>query len=60
MNGVQDIGEPSKPPVGVTVLEPGGKAPDFTLLDQGGDKFSLSDSLTSRTVPHLVYFCPDA
>ncbi len=42
------------------MLEPGDKAPDFTLLDQHGDKFSLSKSLKARKVPHLVYFYPKA
>src|SRR5688500_2064541 len=37
-------------------LKPGDKAPDFILLDQEGDKFSLSESLKKRKVPHLVYF----
>jgi peroxiredoxin Q/BCP len=42
------------------VLKPGDKAPDFTLLDQAGNKFSLSKSLKSRKVWHLVYFYPKA
>src|SRR5688500_13910771 len=41
-------------------LNPGDKAPDFPRLDQEGDKFSLSDSLEKRKVPHLVYFDPKA
>ena len=41
-------------------LEPGDKAPDFTLLDQHGDKFKLSASLKQHKVPHLVYFYPKA
>lgn len=42
------------------MLSPGDKAPDFTLLDQHGDAFSLSDSLQRRKVWHLVYFYPKA
>jgi peroxiredoxin Q/BCP len=42
------------------MLSPGDKAPDFTLLDQNGDAFSLSDSLQRRKVWHLVYFYPKA
>jgi peroxiredoxin Q/BCP len=41
-------------------LNPGDKAPDFTLLDQGGEPFSLSKSLKQRKAPHLVYFYPKA
>lgn len=41
-------------------LMPGDKAPDFTLLDQEGQPFSLSGSLEQRKVPHLVYFYPKA
>jgi peroxiredoxin Q/BCP len=41
-------------------LEPGDKAPDFTLLDQNGEPFSLSKSLKARKVPHLIYFYPKA
>jgi peroxiredoxin Q/BCP len=41
-------------------LKPGDKAPDFTLLDQDGEKFSLSASLKARKAPHLVYFYPKA
>ena len=36
-------------------LKPGDKAPDFTLLDQHGDKVSLG-GLKGRKVP--VYFYP--
>ena len=41
-------------------LEPGDKAPDFTLLDQNGETFSLSKSLKERKGRHLVYFYPKA
>ncbi|MDP9442122.1 MAG: thioredoxin-dependent thiol peroxidase [Actinomycetota bacterium] len=41
-------------------LKPGDKAPDFTLLDQHGQPFSLNKSLKQRKVPHLVYFYPKA
>ena len=37
------------------MLEPGDKAPDFTLLDQDGEKVKLS-SFKGRRV--LVYFYP--
>jgi peroxiredoxin Q/BCP len=40
-----------------TMLKPGDKAPDFTLLDQDGNKVKLS-SFKGRTV--LVYFYPKA
>jgi peroxiredoxin len=39
------------------VLKPGDKAPDFTLLDQNGNPFKLSQSLR-REVWHLIYFYP--
>src|SRR5438067_11248484 len=39
------------------MLKPGDKAPDFTLLDQSGDKVKLS-SFKGRKV--LVYFYPKA
>jgi hypothetical protein len=39
------------------MLKPGDKAPDFTLLDQDGNPFTLSKSLR-RKVRHLVYFYP--
>jgi peroxiredoxin Q/BCP len=42
------------------VLEVGDKAPDFTLLDQNGEAFSLSKSLKATKAPHLVYFYPKA
>jgi thioredoxin-dependent peroxiredoxin len=41
-------------------LKPGEKAPDFTLLDQHGEPFSLSKSLKQRKVGHLIYFYPKA
>ena len=41
-------------------LKPGDPAPDFTLLDQSGDPFTLSKSLKQRKAPHLVYFYPKA
>ena len=39
-------------------LEPGDKAPDFTLLDQNGERFSLKRSLKGKKT--LVYFYPGA
>ncbi|HEX7167068.1 MAG TPA: redoxin domain-containing protein [Acidimicrobiales bacterium] len=39
-------------------LKPGDKAPDFTLLDQHGEEFTLSTSLNERQAWHLVYFYP--
>jgi peroxiredoxin Q/BCP len=44
----------------VMPLKPGDKAPDFTLLDQNGEPFSLSKSLKARKVWHLIYFYPKA
>ena len=41
-------------------LKPGDKAPDFTLLDQDGEPFTLSKSLKQRKVRHLIYFYPKA
>ena len=41
-------------------LKPGDKAPDFTLLDQNGEKFTLSKSLKQRKAWHLIYFYPRA
>jgi thioredoxin-dependent peroxiredoxin len=40
--------------------KPGDKAPDFTLLDQDGEPFTLSKSLKQRKVWHLIYFYPKA
>jgi peroxiredoxin Q/BCP len=42
------------------LLEPGDKAPDFTLLDQHGEPFTLSTSLEQRKAWHLIYFYPKA
>ncbi len=41
-------------------LKPGDKAPDFTLLDQNGEPFSLEESLKERKGRHLIYFYPKA
>ena len=41
-------------------LKPGDKAPDFTLLDQHGEPFTLSKSLKQRKCRHLIYFYPGA
>ena len=41
-------------------LKPGDKAPDFTLLDQSGDPFTLSESMRRRNAPHLIFFYPRA
>jgi peroxiredoxin Q/BCP len=41
-------------------LKPGDKAPDFTLLDQHGEQFSLSKSLKARKGWHLLFFYPKA
>ena len=41
-------------------LKPGDKAPDFTLLDQHGEPFTLTKSLKQRKAWHLVYFYPKA
>jgi peroxiredoxin len=38
------------------MLKPGDKAPDFTLLDQHGEKFTLSKSIKQGKVCHLIYF----
>lgn len=40
-------------------LKPGDKAPDFTLLDQNGEPFTLSKSLKQRKAWHLIYFYPE-
>ena len=42
------------------MLKPGDKAPDFTLLDQHGEPFSLKKSLKERKGKTLVYFYPKA
>lgn len=41
-------------------LKPGDKAPDFTLVDQDGNPFTLSKSLKERKVWHFMYFYPKA
>jgi peroxiredoxin Q/BCP len=41
-------------------LQPGDQAPDFTLLDQSGEPFTLSASLEEKKVRHFVYFYPKA
>jgi peroxiredoxin Q/BCP len=41
-------------------LKRGDKAPDFTLLDQNGEEFSLKKSLKEKKVWHLIYFYPKA
>ena len=41
-------------------LKPGDKAPDFTLLDQHGQPFTLSKSLEQRKSWHLIFFYPKA
>jgi peroxiredoxin Q/BCP len=41
-------------------LKPGDKAPDFTLVDQHGEPFSLSKSLKQTKAWHLIYFYPKA
>lgn len=41
-------------------LQPGDKAPDFTLSDQEGHPFQLSASLREHKSSHLVYFYPKA
>ncbi len=39
-------------------LKPGDKAPDFTLLDQSGEKFSFKHSLKETQARHLLFFYP--
>lgn len=41
-------------------LTSGDKAPDFTLLDQDGNSFTLSQSLKQRKVWHFIFFYPKA
>lgn len=41
-------------------LKPGDEAPDFTLLDQHGQPFSLKKSLRQRKPWHLIFFYPKA
>jgi peroxiredoxin len=45
-------------PIVTAMLKPGDKAPNFTLVDQHGEKFSLSGSLKNRKVWHMLYFYP--
>jgi peroxiredoxin len=40
------------------MVKVGDKAPDFSLLDQDGNEFSLSGSLVANKVWHLIYFYP--
>ncbi|MDQ3756736.1 MAG: redoxin domain-containing protein [Actinomycetota bacterium] len=40
------------------MLTPGDKAPDFTLLAQRGEPFTLSTSPKQRKTRHLLYFYP--
>jgi hypothetical protein len=39
-------------------LKPGDKAPDFTLLDQDGNPFTLSKHVKEKKVRTLIYFYP--
>jgi peroxiredoxin Q/BCP len=41
-----------------SVLKPGDKAPDFTLPDQNGKAFTLSQSLKANKGRHVIYFYP--
>jgi peroxiredoxin Q/BCP len=41
-------------------INPGDKAPDFTLPDQEGNSVTLSTSLKERKVRHFIYFYPRA
>ena len=45
-------------PIVTGMLKPGDKAPNFTLIDQHGEKFSLSGSLKRTKASHLIYFYP--
>src|SRR5205809_4916913 len=47
-------------PIVTGMLKPGDKAPNFTLIDQHGEKFSLSGSLKRTKASHLIYFYPKA
>lgn len=42
------------------VLGSGDNAPDFTLVDQHGESFTLSKSIEQRKAPHLIFFYPKA
>ncbi|ALC12718.1 peroxiredoxin [Sphingopyxis sp. 113P3] len=51
----------SRPAPGIAALEPGAKAPDFTLrAAQGGRSFDLSLKQTLRSGPVVLYFFPAA
>jgi thioredoxin-dependent peroxiredoxin len=41
-------------------LKPGDKAPDFTLLDQEGNPFTLSKHVKEKKVRTLIFFYPKA
>lgn len=41
-------------------LTPGDKAPDFTLLDQNGEPFSLKKSRKEGNARHFIFFYPKA
>ncbi len=41
-------------------LQPGDQAPDFTLLDQHGEPFTLSRALEPPKAWHLIFFYPKA
>ncbi len=41
-------------------LKPGDKAPDFTMLDQDGNPFTLSKHVKEKKVRTLIYFYPEA
>lgn len=42
------------------MVKAGDEAPDFTLLDQSGKPFRLSESLRRRKATHLIFFYPKA
>jgi peroxiredoxin len=54
---VVDLWTSVRPISSGAMLKVGDKAPDFTLLDQNGEPFTLSESLR-RKVWHLIYFYP--
>jgi peroxiredoxin len=41
-------------------LKPGDKAPDFTLIDQQGNAFTLSKHVKAKKVRTLIFFYPGA
>lgn len=41
-------------------LNPGDNAPDFTVLDQRAEPFTLSASLREHKSRHLLFFYPKA